>query len=95
MSNLLGIPETRLPFDPAATQLSDGMAPRAVAAAFPASPLAWAVLAEDALEDERIIDAYACARNGAPRSRDAIPRGGWNGQRPVPGPPQAHPAPCR
>lgn len=84
MSNLLGIPETRLPFDPAATQLSDGIDPRAVAAAFPASPLAWAILAEDALEDERIIEAYAFARTGYHRSLDALRRGGWKGQGPVP-----------
>jgi hypothetical protein len=49
MSNLLGIPETRLPVDPAAAALAEGMEPQAVAAAYPSSPLAWATLAEDAL----------------------------------------------
>ena len=84
MSNLLGIPETRLPLDPAATQLADGQDPAAVAAAFPASPLAWATLAENALEDDRIIEAYAFARTGYHRSLDALRRGGWKGQGPVP-----------
>ena len=84
MSNLLGIPETRLPFDPAATQLADGKAPEAVAAAFPASPLAWATLAENALEEGRTIEAYAFARTGYHRSLDALRRGGWKGQGPVP-----------
>ena len=84
MSNLLGIPETRLPSDPAAALLAGGKDPRAVAAAFPASPLAWAVLAEGALEDERVIEAYAFARTGYHRSLDALRRGGWKGQGPVP-----------
>jgi len=84
MSNLLGIPETRLPSDPVAALLAEGKDPRAVAAAFPASPLAWAVLAEGALEDERVIEAYAFARTGYHRSLDALRRGGWKGQGPVP-----------
>jgi hypothetical protein len=84
MSNLLGVPETRLPADPAAALLAEGQDPRAVAAAFPASPLAWAVLAEGALEDNRTIEAYAFARTGYHRSLDALRRGGWKGQGPVP-----------
>jgi len=84
MSNLLGIPETRLPPDPAAAQLADGQDPQTVAAAYPASPLAWAVLAEDALEDGRTIESYAFARTGYHRSLDALRRGGWKGQGPVP-----------
>ncbi len=84
MSNLLGIPDTRLPADPAATLLGEGADPRAVAAAYPSSPLAWAILAEDALEDGRTIEAYAFARTGYHRSLDALRRGGWKGQGPVP-----------
>ena len=84
MSNLLGIPETRLPFDPAATQLAEGANPATVAAAFPASPLAWATLAENALDEGRTIEAYAFARTGYHRSLDALRRGGWKGQGPVP-----------
>jgi len=84
MSNLLGIPDTRLPADPAATLLGEGADPRTVAAAYPSSPLAWAILAEDALEDGRTIEAYAFARTGYHRSLDALRRGGWKGQGPVP-----------
>jgi Protein of unknown function (DUF3151) len=84
MSNLLGIPETRLPVDPAAAVLAGGRNPASVAAKYPSSPLAWATLAEQALEDGRIIEGYAFARTGYHRSLDALRRGGWKGQGPVP-----------
>jgi hypothetical protein len=84
MSNLLGIPETRLPADPAAAVLAGGRNPQSVAAKYPSSPLAWATLAEQALEDGRIIEGYAFARTGYHRSLDALRRGGWKGQGPVP-----------
>ncbi|RKT76664.1 uncharacterized protein DUF3151 [Terracoccus luteus] len=82
---MLGIPETRLPLDPAAGRLDDGVDPPAVARAYPASALAWAVLAEDALADgDRDVEAYAYARTGYHRSLDALRRSGWRGQGPVP-----------
>ena len=84
MDNLLGIPETRLPPDPAAVALAEGKDPQTVAAAYPSSPLAWATLAEEALEDGRTIEGYAFARTGYHRSLDALRRGGWKGQGPVP-----------
>jgi len=84
MSNLLGIPETRLPVDPAAADLADGKDPQTVAAAHPSSPLAWATLAEGALEAGRKVESYAYARTGYHRSLDALRRGGWKGQGPVP-----------
>jgi hypothetical protein len=84
MSNLLGVPETRLPVDPAAAVLAGGRNPQSVAAKYPSSPLAWATLAEQALEDGRIIEGYAFARTGYHRSLDALRRGGWKGQGPVP-----------
>ena len=84
MDNLLGIPETRLPPDPAAVALAEGTNPQTVAAAYPSSPLAWATLAEEALEDGRTIEGYAFARTGYHRSLDALRRGGWKGQGPVP-----------
>ena len=84
MNSLLGVPETRLSFDPAAAHLADGKDPRTVAAANPSSPLAWAILAENALEEGHTIEAYAFARTGYHRSLDALRRGGWKGQGPVP-----------
>ncbi|MEP7334026.1 MAG: DUF3151 domain-containing protein [Terracoccus sp.] len=83
--NLLGIPETRLPADPAAEKLDAGVDPAQVAAGFPASSLAWAVLAEDALADgDRDVEAYAYARTGYHRALDSLRKGGWRGQGPVP-----------
>ncbi|QIM22684.1 DUF3151 domain-containing protein [Phycicoccus sp. HDW14] len=83
-SDLLGIPPTHLPDDPAARPLEHGVAPDQVAAAHPASSLAWAVLAEDALADDRAVEAYAYARTGYHRGLDALRRSGWRGQGPVP-----------
>ena len=83
--NLLGIPETRLAADPAAEKLDAGVDPVQVAAAHPASSLAWAVLAEDALADgDRDVEAYAYARTGYHRALDSLRKSGWRGQGPVP-----------
>ena len=83
--NLLGIPETRLAVDPAAEKLGSGVDPVQVAAAYPASSLAWAVLAEDAFADGgRDVEAYAYARTGYHRALDALRKSGWRGQGPVP-----------
>jgi hypothetical protein len=83
--NLLGIPETRLAPDPAAEKLDAGVDPVQVAAAYPASSLAWATLAEDALADgDRDVEAYAYARTGYHRALDALRKSGWRGQGPVP-----------
>ncbi|MGL5865175.1 MAG: DUF3151 family protein [Dermatophilaceae bacterium] len=83
-NDLLGIPPTHLPTDPAAAALADGAAPDVVAARDPASMLAWAALAEAALADDRIVEAYAYARTGYHRGLDALRRSGWRGQGPVP-----------
>ena len=83
-SDLLGIPPTHLPEDPAADALAGGQRPEGVAAANPASSLAWAVLAEDALADQRAVESYAYARTGYHRGLDALRRAGWRGQGPVP-----------
>lgn len=82
--NLLGVPATELPPDPAAAKLEEGVAADQVAAAYPASSLAWATLAEDALADNRTVEAYAYARTGYHRGLDALRRAGWRGQGPVP-----------
>ena len=82
--NLLGIPETRLPVDPAAAKLDDGVAADQVAAAYPTSSVAWATLAEDALADGRTVEGYAYARTGYHRALDSLRKNGWRGQGPVP-----------
>lgn len=82
--NLLGIPQTRLPEDPAAARLDEGVAAADVAAAHPTSSLAWAVLAESALDEGRTIEGYAYARTGYHRALDSLRRNGWRGQGPVP-----------
>jgi hypothetical protein len=84
INNLLGIPETLLPEDPAARLLDQGVAPDQVAAANPTSSLAWATLAEDALADDRTVEGYAYARTGYHRALDSLRRNGWRGQGPVP-----------
>ena len=82
--NLLGIPPTYLPVDPAADRLEQGVAADQVAAAYPTSSLAWATLAEDALADGRAIEGYAYARTGYHRALDSLRKNGWRGQGPVP-----------
>lgn len=84
MADLLGIPETFLPEDPAAQALAAGGSATEAAADFPASSLAWAVLAEAALREERTVEAYAFARTGYHRGLDALRRSGWRGQGPIP-----------
>ncbi len=85
MSDLLGIPETLLPPDPAAEAVAaDEERLGRVAAAYPASSLAWAVLAEAALDAGHPVQAYAYARTGYHRGLDALRRAGWRGQGPIP-----------
>ena len=82
--NLLGPEPTLLPVDPAAAELDRGVTPEEVAAAYPTSSLAWAVLAERALENALTITAYAYARTGYHRGLDQLRRSGWKGFGPVP-----------
>jgi Protein of unknown function (DUF3151) len=82
--NLLGMPDVRLPDDPAVERLAGGDDPRRVAADYPASSAAWAALAEDALAEGRDVEAYAYARTGYHRGLDALRRAGWRGQGPIP-----------
>jgi hypothetical protein len=82
---LAGPPPTHLPDDPAARGLVDGGAdPAEVAARHPAYSLAWALLAERALDAGRPVEAYAYARTGYHRGLDALRRSGWKGSGPVP-----------
>jgi hypothetical protein len=82
---MAGPPPTRLPEDPAATGLAAGESATAVVRQHPASPLAWAELAQRA-RDEGADDVtvYAYARVGYHRSLDLLRRNGWKGHGPVP-----------
>jgi hypothetical protein len=84
--NLLGEPPaTLLPEnDVARAALDSGTAPRDVAAGHPDYPLAWAMLAEEALAADDAVAAYAYARTGYHRSLDQLRRNGWKGHGPVP-----------
>jgi hypothetical protein len=77
-------PPTKLPVDPAVAVLDAGADPLEVAAQYPASSAAWATLAEQALAGSRFVEAYAYARTGYHRGLDALRRGGWKGQGPIP-----------
>ena len=86
--------------DDAESDLLNGADPAAVAAAYPTASIAWAYLAEGALEAAglatgtpepspnadtgRIIAAYAYARTGYHRGLDQLRRHGWKGFGPVP-----------
>lgn len=80
-----GPPPTLLPDDPEpAAALAAGTDPGEVAARYPASSLAWAVLAERAAADGRTIESYAFARTGYHRGLDSLRRSGWRGHGPIP-----------
>jgi hypothetical protein len=84
-TNLLGPEPTLLPDDQDIRgELAAGADPSEVAAAHPSGQLAWAVLAERALDHGRPVEAYAYARTGYHRGLDALRRSGWRGQGPVP-----------
>ena len=85
MHDLLGPDPVLLPGDPEAEdQLDAGDNPTAVAAAHPSASVAWAALAEDALDDDKAVTAYAYARTGYHRGLDQLRRNGWKGFGPVP-----------
>ena len=80
-----GPPPTLLPDEAGPRELlASGTGAREVAAAHPTSSLAWALLAEDALERGETVEAYAYARTGYHRSLDTLRRNGWKGHGPVP-----------
>lgn len=88
-SPLLGPAETLLPEHDSgevAAALAAGTDPRDVAAAHPASSLAWAELAERELLGPQgsPVTAYAYARTGYHRGLDSLRRAGWKGAGPVP-----------
>jgi hypothetical protein len=75
---------TLLPADPGSDDIAAGRPAAAVAANHPASLLAWSLLATEALDAGRPVDAYAYARTGYHRGLDALRRSGWKGSGPVP-----------
>ncbi|WP_319455673.1 MULTISPECIES: DUF3151 domain-containing protein [unclassified Mycobacterium] len=85
MGDLLGPDPVLLPADEEAeAELAAGEQPALVAAAHPAASIGWAVLAEQALDDDKAITAYAYARTGYHRGLDKLRRNGWKGFGPVP-----------
>jgi len=85
--NLLEPEPTRLAADPeveAALAAAGERGAAEVVREHPESPLAWAVLADEAYREGRELEAYAFARVGYHRGLDALRRGGWRGAGPVP-----------
>lgn len=79
-----GPPPTLLPDDPALARLEAGLDAELVVRELPTSSLAWAVLADQAWADGRVLQSYAFARVGYHRGLDALRRNGWKGHGPVP-----------
>ncbi|MFD6195506.1 DUF3151 domain-containing protein [Mycobacteriaceae bacterium NPDC060252] len=89
MHDLLGPEPVLLPGDEdAESALLNGQDPAAVAAAYPSASIAWAELAENALDGDgsigSTVTAYAFARTGYHRGLDQLRRNGWKGFGPVP-----------
>lgn len=85
MGDLLGPEPVFLPADiEAEGDLAAGENPAIVAAAHPSASVAWAALAEAALDEDKAITAYAYARTGYHRGLDQLRRNGWKGFGPVP-----------
>ena len=85
MGDLLGPEPVLLPGDrEAEAELLADENPAIVAAAHPTASVAWATLAEQALDDDKAITAYAYARTGYHRGLDQLRRNGWKGFGPVP-----------
>ncbi|RFA10612.1 hypothetical protein B7R54_16430 [Subtercola boreus] len=89
--NLLGVPPTLLNPDgvgealAANPEVSPGGAElESLARQHPTSSLVWALLSDRAFEAGEILPSYAYARVGYHRGLDALRKGGWRGQGPVP-----------
>lgn len=86
IANLLSPDPTLLPEEPEvlASIANSDVEPQDVVIAHPTSPLAWALLADRAFVENKVIESYAFARVGYHRGLDALRRAGWKGQGPVP-----------
>ncbi|MEB4615235.1 DUF3151 domain-containing protein [Leucobacter sp. M11] len=82
--NLLGPEPTRLAPEPEVTAALATEPGEAVVRTHPESSLAWALLADAAYAEGRVVEAYAFARVGYHRGLDALRRAGWKGHGPVP-----------
>lgn len=78
-------PAIKLPRHEEAEQLRGaGASAEQIATAHPTDSTAWADLADEALQQDRTITAYAYARTGYHRGLDALRRNGWKGWGSVP-----------
>ena len=85
MGDLLGPDPVLLPGDTEAEgALAAGESAAVVAAAHPSASVAWATLAEEALDDDKAVTAYAYARTGYHRGLDTLRRNGWKGSGQIP-----------
>ena len=85
MTNLLGPEPTRLPDRPEPQKaLESGTSPTEVVTQWPDFSEAWATLAEQALDANEPVMAYAYARTGYHRGLDQLRRSGWKGHGPIP-----------
>jgi hypothetical protein len=83
--NLMQPEPTHLPEEPEVlARIEAGDLPEDIATRFPKSSLAWSLMAADAWDEGRTIDAYAYARVGYHRGLDALRGAGWRGSGPVP-----------
>lgn len=87
-ANQLGPQPTYLPEDhpdaQVASRVEAGAEPVDLARDYPASSLAWALLANEAFDEGRVVDSYAYARVGYHRGLDALRGAGWRGTGPIP-----------
>lgn len=83
--NLLGPEPTHLAPDTLVNEaLANAVPPAEIVRDHPESPLVWALLADEAHQDGRVIESYAFARVGYHRGLDALRRAGWRGAGPIP-----------
>lgn len=85
-TNLLGPDPTLLPEEPEvlASIANADLDPADVVIGHPTSPRAWALLANHAFSEGKVIESYAFARVGYHRGLDALRRAGWKGHGSIP-----------
>ncbi|MFZ4895533.1 DUF3151 domain-containing protein [Plantibacter sp. Mn2098] len=87
--DLLSPPPTLLPADDAVDRelfaaVGSIEALAEIVAKHPASPLAWALLADAVHDPQSPVPGYAAARVGYHRGLDALRAAGWRGRGPIP-----------